>query len=201
MAITVDGLELSHAQQAQEFVAGGIRWIQLRAKNKSHYDWVSIARDVVQIAHSRGAIVTINDSVDVAIESDADGTHLGFNDGDWLDARNRLGNNRILGGTVHNAREAEIASECQILDYVGIGPYRYTPTKKNLAPILGLEGITELLPLLGIVLAWGIGGIELADLPKLRATGLSGVAVSSALLANGRPIHNSAKFVRAWSES
>ncbi len=201
MALTMGGLPLSHADQARALAAAGARWIQLRLKNAAPDAWLATAREVVAIGHDAGALVTINDSVDIALASDADGVHLGSLDEAWIAARARLGPDKILGGTVNHADDARRAAASHVLDYVGIGPFRFTTTKQKLAPILGLEGIAALLPLLGGIPAWAIGGIQPADLPALRRSFLAGVAVSSSLYANNQVTANHAAFVTAWSAS
>lgn len=198
MALTQDGLPLSHADQALALAAAGARWIQLRVKNAASDAWLDIAREVVAVAHDAGALVTINDSTDIALATDADGVHLGKLDEDWVAARVRLGPEKLLGGTVNNADDARRAAASHVLDYVGIGPLRFTTTKQKLAPVLGLEGITALLPLLDGLPAWAIGGIRPADLPGLRRAGLAGVAVSSALYLDNHVSANHAAFLAAW---
>lgn len=199
MALTMDGLSLSHADQARALVAAGSRWIQLRMKNAAPNIWLSTAREVVAICHDAGVLCTINDSVDIALASDADGVHLGGLDEEWTAARSRLSPDKILGGTVNNADAARRAAASHVLDYVGIGPFRFTTTKQKLAPVLGLEGITALLPLLDGLPAWAIGGIQPADLPSLRHAHLAGIAVSSSLYANNQVAANHAAFLTAWS--
>ena len=199
MALTMDGLPLSHADQARTLVTAGAGWVQLRVKNTAPDAWLAIAREVVAICHEGGALCTINDNVDIALASDADGVHLGSLDEDWLAARTRLGSEKLLGGTVNNAEDARRAAASHVLDYVGIGPLRFTTTKQKLAPVLGLEGIAALLPLLDGLTAWAIGGVLPADLPALRRARLAGVAVSSSLYLNNEVTANHAAFTTAWS--
>ena len=199
MALTMDGLPLSHADQARALVGAGASWIQLRMKNAVPDALFATACEVVGICHGAGVLCTINDSVDIAIASDADGVHLGSLDEAWVAARARLGADKILGGTVNNAEDARRAAASHVLDYVGIGPFRFTTTKQKLAPVLGLEGIAAILPLLDGLPAWAIGGIQPADLPSLRRAHLAGVAVSSALYANNQIAANYAAFTSAWS--
>ena len=201
MALTMDGLPLSHADQARALVAAGGRWIQLRMKNAAPDVWLSTAREVVTICHDAGMLCTINDSVDIAVAADADGVHLGSLDETWIAARARLSPDKILGGTINNADDARRAAASHVLDYVGIGPFRFTATKQKLAPVLGLEGIAALLPLLNGIPAWAIGGIQPADLPALRRAHLAGIAVSSSLYTNNQVPANHAAFVTAWSAS
>src|SRR4051794_26394748 len=87
MALTQDGLALSLPEQARALVHAGARWIQLRMKNAAPDLWLTTARDVVAICHTGGALCTINDSVDIALASDADGVHLGNLDEAWTSAR------------------------------------------------------------------------------------------------------------------
>jgi thiamine-phosphate pyrophosphorylase len=199
MCLTHDGASLSHADQTRALLAAGARWIQLRMKDADHATWLATARDVVSACRAAGATCIINDSVDIALSADADGVHLGKLDGDWTAARARLGPDKILGGTVNDADAARRAAACGSLDYVGIGPWRFTTTKKNLAPVLGPEGITPLLPLLNGLPAWVIGGIYPDDLPAIRALGVRGVAVSSALFSANHVHTRHAAFLAAWS--
>lgn len=199
MCITLDGLSLPHAEQARQLCAAGARWIQLRMKNTAPAAWLATAREVVAVCRAHRAVCIINDSVDIALASEADGAHLGSLDLGWREARARLGPNKILGGTVNNLADAARAREAGCLDYVGIGPLRFTTTKQKLAPVLGLAGVSELLAALGDLPAWVIGGVEPADLPSLKAAGASGVAVSSALFRDGRIAGNFRSFNDAWA--
>jgi thiamine-phosphate pyrophosphorylase len=200
MALTQDGLTLSHAEQAHALVEAGARWVQLRMKNAAPDLWLATAQEVVAICQARGALCTINDSVDIALASNADGVHLGSLDETWASARTRIGPQKLLGGTVNFAGDARRAS-ASVLDYVGIGPLRFTTTKQKLAPVLGFEGIAALLPLLDGLPAWAIGGAKPADLSTLRRAGLAGVAVSSSLYNENLIAANHAAFVEAWGAS
>lgn len=199
MCLTHDGLPISHAAQARALLAAGARWIQLRMKNAASDAWLATAREVVADCRAAGAPCIVNDSVEIALAANAHGVHLGKLDGDWTTARKRLGPDKILGGTVNDADAARRAAACGVLDYVGIGPWRFTTTKQNLAPVLGAEGIAPLLPLLGDLPVWVIGGVLPDDLPPIRALGARGVAVSAALFAtNDLPVRHAA-FLAAWS--
>ena len=198
MAITQSGGPISQADQAAQLCAAGVRWIQLRMKDTPPDIWLAAAREVAAICRSHGVICIINDSVDIALEVGADGAHLGRTDLDWREARRRLGPERILGGTVNYASEARKAVEAGCLDYAGVGPLRFTRTKKELSPLQGYEGIRDLVGILGPIPAWAIGGIEAADVPVLRGLGAAGVAVCSALLRNGTVDGNVRAFLEAW---
>jgi thiamine-phosphate pyrophosphorylase len=198
MCLTQDGLPLSHVEQAQQLCLAGAKWIQLRMKSADPAHWVDTAAAVAKICRAHDAICIVNDSVDVAIAADAHGAHLGSRDEDWAEARRRLGARRLLGGTVNGAADALHVIECNCLDYVGIGPWRFTTNKKNLAPVLGPAGVRALVAQLDGLPAWAIGGIEAADLPAVRASGAAGAAVSSALFRDGRVAQNYHALLAAW---
>jgi thiamine-phosphate pyrophosphorylase len=202
MCLTQDGLALSHAEQAAELCRAGVRWIQLRMKNAAGSEDVrlDVAREVVRICRDHGTICIVNDRPDLAAAADADGAHVGRNDGDWQEARRILGPHRLLGGTVNNGDDASLAVAAGCLDYVGVGPLRYTATKARLAPILGESGIRALLSQLDGLPAWAIGGVRPEDLPGLRGAGAAGVAVSSAIYERGRIAENVAAFQAAWTD-
>jgi thiamine-phosphate pyrophosphorylase len=198
MAITQDGGPMPHADQAARLCAAGVRFLQLRMKEAARAEWLATAREVAAICRASGALCIINDSVEIALEAGADGAHLGQKDMDWREARRRLGPELILGGTVNRLSEAEKAVRAGCLDYVGIGPLRFTKTKKELAPLQGYEGLRGLLAVLDAIPAWAIGGIEVGDLPTLRAMGAAGTAVCSALLRNDLIDENVRAFLEAW---
>lgn len=198
MCITQDNLPLTHVEQARQLCAAGAKWIQLRMKHAERATWLGTAADVVEVCRSHDAICVINDSVAVALASGADGVHLGRADGNWQEAREKLGPRRILGGTVNNRDDAQRAAEADCLDYVGVGPWRFTANKQNLAPILGADGIRALVRQLDGLPAWAIGGIEAEDLSAVRATGATGAAVSSVLFRGGDVGKNYRALVAAW---
>lgn len=201
MCLTLDGLPLSPVAQAEQLCAAGARWIQLRMKHASPDAWLATAHAVVAVCRAHEAVCIVNDNVEIALAAGADGVHLGSLDLDWREARRRLGPEKIIGGTVNHLADATRAHAAGCLDYVGLGPLRFTATKQKLAPVLGLAGITALLPALGGLPAWAIGGVEPSDLPALRRAGLAGVAVSSSLFARNQISANYAAFAAAWFRS
>jgi len=161
----------------------GQRWIQFRFKDTlSSIRWKT-AEQVKTLCKSYQATLIINDDVDLAIAIEADGVHLGLQDLSIVQARRMLPH-QIIGGTANTLQDVKqrIAESC---DYIGLGPLRYTPTKKNLSPTLGFKGYQQLLKALTLeekktpIIA--IGGITLEDIPKLQQLGLSGIAVSNLL--------------------
>lgn len=198
MCLTQDALSLSHEEQARRLCAAGARWIQLRMKNTARAQWLATARTIVAICRAHNAVCIINDDVDIAIASDAHGAHLGKRDLAWREARQRIGPEKILGGTMNDPSDAARAVAADCLDYVGVGPWRFTSNKKNLAPVLGPDGVRALVAQLDGLPAWAIGGIEAADLPAVRASGATGAAVSTALFRGGRVEDNVRELTAAW---
>jgi len=198
MCLTQDGIGMSPIEQVARLCAAGARWVQLRMKGAADRDWLAAASASVALCHLHGAILIVNDSIEIAMESGADGVHLGSLDSGWRSARSRLGNRPILGGTVNNSADAARAVEAGCLDYAGVGPLRFTATKGNLAPVLGLEGVRANLRELAGIPAWVIGGVETGDLSDLREAGASGVAIASALHRDGRIEENLRAFLDGW---
>ena len=201
MCLTQDGLPLGHSEQAERLCAAGARWIQLRMKGADPATWLAEARATARACRRHGAILVVNDSVEIALGCGADGVHLGGQDGSWRDARRLLGPDRIVGGSMNRPDDARRAVAAGCLDYVGVGPLRFTATKTDLSPLLGFEGTREIIALLRGVPAWVIGGVEASDAGQLRRTGAAGVAVSSSLYRGGRIEENLRDFLEAWAAS
>ena len=169
----------------EQALMGGCRWIQLRMKGASTERIIATGREVAQLCHHYGAVLIVDDHVDVVGAIGADGVHLGRHDMSPVMARKLLGNNSIIGGTANTIDDVRRLAEAGV-DYIGCGPYRYTTTKSNLSPILGAEGyhsITHLMRQEGISIPMvAIGGIEPDDIPLLLDSGVQGVAVSGTVL-------------------
>lgn len=181
--LTQDLDKFSHQELTEAACNMGIRWVQLRVKDKPVDEWLEIAREVKQICDYFGATLIINDNVEIAQAIDAHGVHLGKNDMPVPEARLILGRDKFIGGTA-NSMEDVLRLVQQGADYIGLGPYRFTHTKKNLAPALGMEGyaaVLKSLPLDVTIPIIAIGGIQVEDVTPLFHTGIYGVAVSSAI--------------------
>jgi len=183
--LTMDGSPVGHAEQVEAACVAGIRMVQLRMKLASDEEMREVAIAAKKICDAYGCLFLINDRVEIAAAVGADGVHLGQQDMAVGVARRRLGPGRIIGGTA-NALE-DIREHCrQGADYIGLGPYRYTTTKKNLSPVLGLGGYQRIMDQLrreGITIpVVGIGGIGREDAAVLFETGLYGIAFSGMLL-------------------
>jgi thiamine-phosphate pyrophosphorylase len=182
--ITQDMEGMSHQQLAVNACEAGIDWVQLRVKNSGHDEWLTIAMEVKKICGSYNVKLIINDNVAIAKIIKADGVHLGKADTDPLEARKELGEQAIIGGTANTFEDIKTLVEKGV-DYIGLGPYRFTSTKNNLSPILGLQGYKEILKqcktnnITTPVIA--IGGIQPEDVKLLMNEGVYGIAVSSAI--------------------
>jgi thiamine-phosphate pyrophosphorylase len=174
----------SHCDLAESACAAGVNWVQLRIKNKSYPEQIELAIKTKAICKKYDARLIINDNVKLAKEINADGVHLGKTDMDPSEARSFLGNDFIIGGTANTYEDIEQLAKAKV-DYIGLGPFRFTSTKENLSPILGLEGYVSILkkckenkiniPVISI------GGIHTLDVKPILETGVYGVAVSSAI--------------------
>ena len=176
--------QLNNIRQALE---NGCKWIQLRFKKATSEDMETLAEAVKKFCSEFGATFIINDNVPLAQKINADGVHLGLKDMKISNAREILGPNKIIGGTANTLEDVQKQIK-EGADYIGLGPFRFTKTKDNLSPILGLEGyqnmVTEL-RLLGISTPiYAIGGIQLEDVPAIIQTGIHGIAVSGLITEN-----------------
>ncbi len=179
----------------------GCELIQLRVKNVPEALHIRIAEKALVICKEYQAALIINDSVSIAEQINAEGVHLGKNDMPPLLARERLGEKRIIGGTA-NTYEDCLSLICQKVDYIGLGPFQFTTTKKNLSPVLGFEKVATILSKLESTKhtppIYAIGGIEEKHIAQLYETGVYGVAFSG-LLSN-KPIHITKKTIKKLRE-
>jgi thiamine-phosphate pyrophosphorylase len=184
--ITHEGEGFSHVNLVEDACKGGADWIQLRVKDKSFEEWKSIALDVLEVCESYGAKLIINDNVELAQQIRPYGIHLGKTDMDPKQAREILGRNVVIGGTANTFEDIQRLAKAKV-DYIGLGPFRFTATKKNLSPVLGLEGYKRILTQMKInkidIPVIAIGGIDINDLKDLFEIGIHGVALSSAVNA------------------
>ncbi len=173
----LDGIRLA--------LCGGCRWIQLRMKGATDEEVRPIAVEAQKMCHEVGATFIIDDRVHLAKQLHADGVHLGKNDMPIAEARQLLGDTFIIGGTANTFEDVKAHHEAGA-DYIGCGPFRFTTTKEKLSPVLGLEGyhsIIEKMKAAGIKLpVVAIGGITLADIPRIMQTGVAGIAMSGSIL-------------------
>ena len=190
----------SYEDAARLALDGGCRWVQLRVKGPSDDEVRPLAERVLALCRERGATLIVDDRVDLAKAIGADGVHLGREDMPVAEARERLGEAFLIGGTANTFEDVERLCRAGV-DYIGCGPFRFTTTKERLAPVLGLSGYASLMARMadaGLhtpVVA--IGGVTRADVPALMATGVRGVAVSGAILRAADPVSEMDAFLHA----
>ena len=190
--------QISYAEGIRMALEGGCRWIQLRMKDAPAEEIIACAEEVLPLCRRHGAKFLLDDHVELVRQLGADGVHLGKNDMPVDEARKILGSDIIIGGTA-NTIEDIILLHKQGADYIGCGPFRFTTTKKNLSPILGLDGYKSIvlkMKELGIDLPIvAIGGITVEDIPAVMGTGVSGIALSGAILGAPDPVEMTARII------
>lgn len=190
--------QISYAEGIRMALEGGCRWIQLRMKDAPAEEIIACAEEVLPLCRRHGAKFLLDDHVELVRQLGADGVHLGKNDMPVDEARKILGPDIIIGGTA-NTIEDIIRLHKQGADYIGCGPFRFTTTKKNLSPILGLDGYKSIvlkMKELGIDLPIvAIGGITVEDIPAVLGTGVSGIALSGAILGAPDPVEMTARII------
>lgn len=190
--------QISYAEGIRMALEGGCRWIQLRMKDAPAEEIIACAEEVLPLCRRHGAKFLLDDHVELVRQLGADGVHLGKNDMPVDEARKILGPDIIIGGTA-NTIEDIIRLHEQGADYIGCGPFRFTTTKKNLSPILGLDGYKSIvlkMKELGIDLPIvAIGGITVEDIPAVMETGVSGIALSGAILGASDPVEMTARII------
>lgn len=180
----------SHLDLLKEAVDAGCDWVQLRVKDRPENEVMDMAVKARQICHENGARLIINDFPHVALAVDADGVHLGRKDMSTAQARDLLGEGYLVGGSANTIQDIE-RLYAEGVDYIGLGPFRFTETKKGLDPVLGLEGYRRILiqcKLKGLerIPLLAIGGILMTDIRDLLHTGLHGVAISNLISRSPR---------------
>ncbi|MDR1298367.1 MAG: thiamine phosphate synthase [Deltaproteobacteria bacterium] len=157
--------------------AGGVGCLQLREKNLSGREFYLLAATLAKFCRERGKLFLVNDRLDVALASGADGVHLGQGDLPAAAARRLLGPDKILGVSVANLPEAEKAL-ADGADYLGVGAMYATGSKTDARIVdFGEARKINLLPLPSLA----IGGVDAARAEKIWGLGFSGLAVISAL--------------------
>ena len=156
----VDGIRMA--------LEGGCKWVQLRMKDVPEEEVLACAKEALPLCRQHGAKFILDDH-DMPVD----------------EARKILGPDKIIGGTA-NTIDDIIRLHRQGADYIGCGPFRFTTTKKKLSPVLGLEGYRDIVLKMrenGIDLPIvAIGGITVDDIPAIMGTGVTGIALSGAIL-------------------
>lgn len=181
----------AYLESVELALRGGCRQIQLRMKDVVKEVVERTAFEAKAMCDSFEAALYIDDYVDICQEVGARGVHLGKLDMPPGRARALLGHSVIIGGTANSFADI-VSLHAQGVNYIGLGPFRFTETKKNLAPTLGLDGYARIIEQCqkeGIPLPiCAIGGVTCSDIPSLLEAGVSSIAMSSSILMADNPI-------------
>lgn len=188
----------NYLQSIDIALQGGCRKIQLRMKDAPADEVEEVAREVKKKCEKYRAELYIDDYVEVCLKVGASGVHLGKTDMPIKKARKILGNQFVIGATANTFEDIKKLND-DGADYIGLGPFRFTTTKKNLSPVLGLQGYRNIiaqccendikLPILAI------GGITISDIPDILGAGVSGIALSSTILNAENPIEETKRIM------
>jgi thiamine-phosphate pyrophosphorylase len=163
-----------HLRLAREACRGGARIIQYRDKEAHSSRRLDIARQIRTVTREYGTLFVVNDQVDIALLSEADGVHLGQEDIAIADARSLLPPAMIIGVSCSSLEQARSAKR-QGADYLGIGAIFATPTKEGY-PVVGLDGLKRIAAEISIPLV-AIGGINLDNMAQVKVAGVRNVAM------------------------
>lgn len=187
----------SHLDIARAAIQGGSKIIQLRDKDASDAHLIPIAREIRRITSEAGAIFVVNDRIEVALASEADGLHIGQEDMPVAEARRRWPD-RLLGVSVTTPEQA-IEAERDGADHLGVGPIYSTSTKLDAAEVTGLALISHIRPICPIPIV-AIGGIALANIAEVARAGADSAAVISAVVCADDMVAATRALVEAWGK-
>lgn len=163
-------------------LSAGVKIIQYREKDLETRKMIDEAKKISRSCRENGALFIINDRVDIALATDADGAHLGNEDMPYQDARRLLGDKKIIGLTVHDIGEA-IESERIGADYIGISPIFETTTKQDAGAPSGVDLIKFIKKAVKIPFV-AIGGINQDNIKSVLEAGARSIAAISATVAS-----------------
>lgn len=180
----------AHIDNIQLMLDSGCRWIQLRMKNVTAETLLPTAETAKKLCDQFGAALSINDHPEVARDVEAWGVHLGLHDMPVNEAREIVGSQIKIGGTVNTVDDIKQRVK-EGVDYVGLGPLHYTKTKEHLSPLLGHRGVRTVMD---FVKAQGydlpifvVGGVTKSDIKSLIESGVFGVGISTILTESHFP--------------
>jgi thiamine-phosphate pyrophosphorylase len=165
-------------------LSAGIRLIQLREKNLDEQNLLALAKEARSLTSRANALLIINDNLEIALASNADGVHLGRDDLPLAKARQQAPD-LIIGASTHSVAEA-VQAQQQGASYINIGPVFPTQTKTWTSEFLGLQGIKEISQAVSIPFTV-MGGIKKEHIPSLIAAGTHTIAVITAITADDDP--------------
>ncbi len=175
----------SHVELTEMALRGGADTIQFRSKSGSTRELIDTAVKMKELCSKAGVPLIINDRIDIAMASGADGVHLGQDDFPIPLARKLLGEYAIIGGSAGNMEEAKICFEGGA-DYIGVGPVFQTGSKLDAGPATGIENIRMIAEAFSLPVI-AIGGISEKHIGELLDAGAHGIAVISAVCLKENP--------------
>lgn len=175
----------THPELARMAIDGGADTIQLRQKIGSTKELIATARELKEVCEEAGVPFVVNDRIDVALASQADGVHLGQEDFPITLAREMLGENVIIGGSAVSLEDAQRCLE-EGADYVGFGPVYVTSSKPDASSPTGIELLREVAEAVPLPII-AIGGIQAKNVPEVLQAGAYGIAVISAVCCQKDP--------------
>lgn len=167
-------------EQIEEALRGGVTLVQLREKNLCEEEFLTEAIQIKELCHSYKVPLIINDNVDIAIKSGADGVHVGIEDAPVDEIRQKTGRDFIIGATAKTVEQA-VTAEKAGADYIGVGAVFPSPTKTNAIRITN-EQLKTICSSVSIP-AVAIGGITYENMEELKGGGMNGIAVVSAVFS------------------
>lgn len=182
--------------QVEESLKGGATMIQLREKHLDHEHFLKESKEIKELCRKYQVPFLINDDVDLAVEVDADGVHVGQHDMEAGEVRKKIGPNRILGVSAQTVEQALLAQQAGA-DYLGVGAVFPTGTKDD-ADAVSIQTLGEICRAVSIPVV-AIGGIGQHNVMQLAGSGICGIAVVSAIYAQ-TDIQNAASTLRALAK-
>jgi len=171
----------SHLAILRELVRGGARLVQIRDNETATREFLSDLCKCVEFSAAKGVTLIVNDRCDLALSSGASGVHLGQDDLPAAAARGLLGRDKIIGWSTHTVGQVRKSRDLP-LDYIGFGPIFTTKTKRNSAPVTGLDGLRRACRISSKPVV-AIGGIAPDQIAAVLEAGAGSAAIISSIMA------------------
>lgn len=182
--------------KTQQALAGGVQLVQYRNKSTNRHLQRNQAKLLLQLCRKHQIPLIINDHLDLALEIDADGLHVGRNDNAIADARKQLGDNKILGASCYNDLNLAVHAEKHGADYVAFGAFFPSRTKSNTVPV-SIDLVQRARKRINISIV-GIGGIQLHNALPVIHGGCDAIAVCNGLFATEQVKATAAQFTQLF---
>jgi thiamine-phosphate pyrophosphorylase len=195
--LTQDLPHSSHIQQAQIACEAGANWVQYRCMTKTDEEMIAEIHQIASICDDWGATLILANHYHLLDKVDAQGVHIEDLNADFAAIREAITDEKTLGASATNVEALLRIQNTGVVDYCGYGPFAHTDTKPNDKPLLGYNGYRELEKHQIEVPVIAVGGVQLTDVESLLATGIYGIAVSSAINLSSDPGGMLKEFYRA----